>query len=52
MTKEHGLDGMYLKLVLLTDKSIYDIAKTFAERVGKGEVQAKHGSEETSSTPY
>ena len=36
----------------VTDKSIYDIAKNFAERVGKGEVQAKHGSEETSSTPY
>ena len=36
----------------VTDKSIYDIAKNFAERVNKGEVQAKHGSEETSSTPY
>ncbi len=36
----------------VTDKSVYDIAKNFAERVGKGEVQAKHGSEETSSTPY
>ena len=36
----------------VSDKGIYDIAKTFAERVGKGEVQAKHGSEETSSTPY
>ena len=36
----------------VTDKSVYDIAKGFAERVGKGEVQAKHGSEETSSTPY
>ena len=36
----------------VADKSIYDIAKTFADRVGKGEVQAKHGSEETSSTPY
>ena len=40
------------KIGPVTDKSIYDIAKTFAERVGKGEVQAKHGSEETSSTPY
>ena len=36
----------------ITDKSVYQIAKNFAERVGKGEVQAKHGSEETSSTPY
>jgi hypothetical protein len=40
------------KIGPVTDKSIYDIAKNFAERVGKGEVQAKHGSEETSSTPY
>ena len=30
------------------DKNIYDMAKAFAESVGKGEVQAKHGSEETS----
>ncbi len=36
----------------VTDKSIYDIAKTFAERVGKGEVQAKHGSEDKTDTPY
>jgi len=36
----------------VTDKSIYDIAKNFAGKVGKGEVQAKHGSEETSNTPY
>ena len=38
----------------VTDKSVYDIAKNFAERVGKGEIQAKHGTEETSSTtqPY
>ena len=40
------------KIGPVTDKSIYDIAKNFAARVGKGEVQAKHGSEETSSTPY
>ena len=31
----------------VTDKAIYDMAKSFAESVGKGEVQAKHGSEET-----
>ena len=38
----------------VTDKSIYDIAKNFAERVGKGEVQAKHGTEETKTdgVPY
>ena len=35
------------------DKSVYDIAKNFAERVGKGEVQAKHGTEETKTdVPY
>ena len=31
----------------VTDKAMYDMAKSFAESVGKGEVQAKHGSEET-----
>jgi hypothetical protein len=31
----------------VTDKTIYDSAKTFAESVGKGEIQAKHGGEET-----
>ena len=38
----------------VTDKSVYDIAKGFAERVGKGEVQAKHGEAETNSQaqPY
>jgi len=36
------------------DKSVYDIAKNFAERVGKGEIQAKHGTEETKTdgVPY
>ena len=32
------------------DKSIYDMAKNFAVSVGKGEVVAKHGSEESAST--
>ena len=37
----------------VTDKGIYDIAKTFAERVGKGEIEAKHGNNETDSKqPY
>jgi len=31
----------------VTDKTIYDSAKVFAESVGKGEIQAKHGGEET-----
>ena len=36
------------------DKSVYDIAKNFADRVSKGEVQAKHGTEETRTdgVPY
>ena len=35
------------------DKSIYDMAKNFATSVGKGEIQAKHGTEENDSkTPY
>ena len=41
------------KVSPVEDKAIYDMAKSFAESVGKGEVQAKHGSEETKdSTPY
>ena len=37
----------------VTDKGVYDIAKTFAERVGKGEVEAKHGNDEADSKqPY
>ena len=35
------------------DKKMYDMAKSFATSVGKGEVQAKHGSEENESKqPY
>ena len=34
----------------VTDKSIYDMAKSFAESVGKGEIQAKHGTEETTKS--
>ena len=41
------------KMGPVTDKVIYDMAKSFAMSVGKGEVEAKHGSEETKdSTPY
>ena len=37
----------------VSEKGMYDIAKNFAEKIGKGEVEAKHGSEETKdSTPY
>ena len=34
----------------VTDKGIYDMSKSFAESVGKGEIQAKHGSEETKTS--
>ena len=36
----------------ITDKGVYEVAKNFAERVGKGEVEVKHGSENKDSTPY
>jgi len=53
MTKEHGLVGKLKKMGPVTDKGIYDMAKSFAMSVGKGEVEAKHGSEDTKdSTPY
>ena len=47
MTKEHGLVGMCQRLDQSQIKHIYDMSKSFAESVGKGEIQAKHGSEET-----
>ena len=41
------------KMEPVKDKAIYDMAKSFAMSVGKGEVEAKHGSEDTKdSTPY
>ena len=37
----------------IKDKSVYEIAKQFAVRVSKGEVEAKHGTEESKSdVPY
>ena len=33
----------------IEDKSVYDIAKSFAEKVGKGDVQVKHGTEEANT---
>ena len=35
------------KVSSIEDKAIYDMAKSFAESVGKGEIQAKHSTEET-----
>ena len=41
------------KMGPVEDKSVYEMAKSFALSVGKGEVEAKHGSEDTKdSTPY
>ena len=37
----------------ISDKGVYSIAKSFAERLGKGEVQVKHSSEEPKQdSPY
>ena len=36
----------------VTDKGVYEMAKAFADSVGKGQVQAKHGTEESNSSPY
>ena len=37
----------------ISDKGVYNIAKSFAERLGKGEVQIKHGSDESKTdSPY
>jgi hypothetical protein len=37
----------------IKDKSVYEIAKQFAVRVSKGEIEAKHGTEESKSdVPY
>ena len=38
------------KIGPVSDKGIYDMSKSFAESVGKGEIQAKHGSEETKTS--
>ena len=38
------------KVSSVDDKAIYDMAKSFAESVGKGEVQAKHSTEETTKS--
>ena len=37
----------------IKDKAVYEVAKTFSDRVNKGEVVAKHGTEEPKSdSPY
>jgi hypothetical protein len=53
MTKEHGLDGDVSKVGPVTDKGVYAIAKTFAEKNSKGQVKVKHGSDESKTdSPY
>ena len=47
VNKEMGWDVS--KVGPVTDKIFYDMAKTFATSVGKGEVQAKHGNESQDS---
>jgi hypothetical protein len=34
------------KVGLVEDKNVYDMAKAFAESVGKGEIQTKHENQE------
>jgi hypothetical protein len=38
------------KVSPVEDKAMYDMAKSFAESVGKGEVQTKHSTEETTKS--
>ena len=41
------------KMGPIEDAGVYEMAKSFAMSVGKGEVEVKHGSEESKSkTPY
>ena len=34
------------------NKGVYELSKNFATQISKGKVKVKHGTEETSSTPY
>ena len=37
----------------ISDKGVYEVAKSFAERLSKGDVQVKHGSDESKTdSPY
>ena len=38
-----------VKVGPIKDKAVYDAAKIFAERVSKGQVVAKHGSDESTN---
>ena len=55
MTNDKGtwFGWTYIKVGPVKDKSVYDIAKNFSERVSKGEIQTKHGTEESKTdVPY
>jgi len=55
MTNDKGtwFGWTYTKVGPVKDKSVYDMAKNFSERISKGEVQAKHGTEEPKTeVPY
>ena len=40
------------KVGLVEHKQVYELSKNFATQISKGKVKVKHGTEETSSTPY
>jgi hypothetical protein len=41
------------KMGPVEDKAVYEMAKSFAQSVGKDEVQVKHGSDDTKeASPY
>jgi hypothetical protein len=55
MTNDKGtwFGWTYTKVGPVQDTAVYAMAKTFSERISKGEVKVKHGSEEPkSNTPF
>ena len=40
------------KIGPVKDRAVYNLAKNFAERIGKGEVVAKHGTDESKDLPF
>jgi hypothetical protein len=51
MTNDKGtwFGWTYTKVGPVKDKTAYDMAKTFSERISKGEVKVKHGTEDSKS---
>ena len=56
MTNDKGtwFGWTYTKVGPVKDKSVYDMARNFSERIAKGEVQAKDtsDSEKSESAPF